>query len=568
MLPALAGFAAKALLPSKKKIDKDKLLNRKESSAIEKVDKEVLKQPTIKRKTISTNLLLPQSEIKALPPATEVKKSARTGKLNDVFEKVNKTLRSIIDSLKSRENKTKEEEKVKQKDAKIEENKEKEEKLERKERFKTPKFKIKTPRDKFNIMRFFQNILLGSIALAIFNNLEEIIETLKNVFQTIKDFITKLGEFFSPLWNGFKWIVGKGTELVGKLLGIPSENLDDKDILKNLNEIKSKIPFLENLFKGIENTINSIRGGGAAEPGQSGGITSTASGDLFEIIAGGEGGYNSVNRGNAGDTPGGAQSIFGKPLTEMTVGEVVAAQQSRRVFAVGKYQIIPDTMTGFLNQMRIPNSAKFDEATQEKFKDYVINFKRPEVGKYIRGESSNRAEAVQELAREFASVGLSYAEAGRVRGQSRYAGTAGNRASISPEAVEAALDRARSGTSSGISAEAKQIQDTGTYTVAGVTYDVKTGAPTQVQPPQAQVAPVQPAPAVSESVPQIMQQAEYEVSYQGPKSTILPIPIGGQGSTQSNMSGGSTIVPIGLPKKEALNSYYQAQLMGFLYKQG
>jgi hypothetical protein len=172
---------------------------------------------------------------------------------------------------------------------------------------------------------------------------------------------------------------------------------------------------------------------------------STSSGDLFEIIAGGEGGYNSVNRGYAGDTPGGASSVFGKPLTEMTVGEIVASQKSGKVFAVGKYQIIPGTMTGFLRQMGISNSAKFDAATQEKFKDYVINIKRPEVGRYIRGESSNRAEAVQELAREFASVGLAYSEAGRARGESRYAGSAGNRASISPESVEAALDRARSG---------------------------------------------------------------------------------------------------------------------------
>ena len=90
-------------------------------------------------------------------------------------------------------------------------------------------------------------------------------------------------------------------------------------------------------------------------PGQPGGPP-TASGDLFEVIAGGEGGYNSVNRGNAGDTPGGAQSVFGKPLTEMTVGEVRRAQKSRRVFAVGKYQIIPDTMDGFVRVMKISDS--------------------------------------------------------------------------------------------------------------------------------------------------------------------------------------------------------------------
>ena len=57
MLPALAGMAVKALLPSGKKVDKNKLLNRKESSAIQKVDSDqgVVKAPTIQKKTISTN---------------------------------------------------------------------------------------------------------------------------------------------------------------------------------------------------------------------------------------------------------------------------------------------------------------------------------------------------------------------------------------------------------------------------------------------------------------------------------------------------------------------------------
>jgi hypothetical protein len=138
--------------------------------------------------------------------------------------------------------------------------------------------------------------------------------------------------------------------------------------------------------------------------------------------------------------------------------------------------------------------------------------------------------------------------------------------------------------SSGVSAEAKQIQDTGTYTVAGVTYDVETGAPVQTPkpedvqppqaqvsptqaPPQAQVSPTQAPPAVSASVPQIMQQADYEVPG-GMQSTVIPIPMGG-GSTPMMMGGGGTrLLPIGVSKQALLNSYYQAQLIGFLYKQG
>ena len=117
MLPALAGFAAKALMPSKKKINKDKLLNRKESSAIQKVkgEREVVKTPTIKRKRISTDLFLPQPEIKALPPASEVSKDVKNGKLNDIFDKVGKTLKGIIDALRNKDKTQKEDAKIKRK---------------------------------------------------------------------------------------------------------------------------------------------------------------------------------------------------------------------------------------------------------------------------------------------------------------------------------------------------------------------------------------------------------------------------------------------------------------------
>jgi hypothetical protein len=174
---------------------------------------------------------------------------------------------------------------------------------------------------------------------------------------------------------------------------------------------------------------------------------STSSGsasNTFDTIVSGEGGVNSVNRGNAGDTPGGAKAIFGKNLTEMTVGEIMDAQAKGKVFAVGKYQIIPATMKEFVSGSDVKRSDKFTEATQDKFKDYVINVKRPEVGKYLRGETNDPTEAGQALAREFASVGLQYAENGNTRGRSRYAGGPGsNAASISPDEIIESLKKDR-----------------------------------------------------------------------------------------------------------------------------
>jgi murein DD-endopeptidase MepM/ murein hydrolase activator NlpD len=177
--------------------------------------------------------------------------------------------------------------------------------------------------------------------------------------------------------------------------------------------------------------------------GSSGGGTKYP--QLAQMVVKGEGGVNSVNRGNAGDTPGGAKSIFGKNLTEMTVGEIMQAQREDKVFAVGKYQFIPTTLDGAVSYTKISLNARFDSATQNRLFDYLIDVKRPEIGAYINGKSNDRRTAIQQLAREFASVGLEYPEAGRGRGQSRYAGTGGNRASISPETAGESLDRQRKG---------------------------------------------------------------------------------------------------------------------------
>jgi len=125
----------------------------------------------------------------------------------------------------------------------------------------------------------------------------------------------------------------------------------------------------------------------------------------------------------------------------MTVGEIMDAQASGKVYAVGKYQIIDTTMAEWVNHPKggVSRSDKFDAATQEKFKTYVINIKRPEIGRYLRGESDDVVAAAQGVAREFASVGLSRPEAGRGVDQSRYAGIGDNAASISSREIQQSL---------------------------------------------------------------------------------------------------------------------------------
>ena len=79
---------------------------------------------------------------------------------------------------------------------------------------------------------------------------------------------------------------------------------------------------------------------------------------LLDVIASGEGNYNSVNRGRAGDSPGDwPKEHLGKSITEMSIKEVRQHQGGRtekcwyngqkgqaNLFAVGRYQLIPCTL--------------------------------------------------------------------------------------------------------------------------------------------------------------------------------------------------------------------------------
>jgi hypothetical protein len=141
---------------------------------------------------------------------------------------------------------------------------------------------------------------------------------------------------------------------------------------------------------------------------------------LFDTISGHEGGLNSVNMGTAGDTPGGSMSVIGKNLTDMTIAEVHANQHPNGAgfFAVGKYQIVPKTMVGFIGYLKKkginPKTTKFDVRIQNMFGNYTLSTKRPSVGQFISGQKvtqryrdySDMEIAQLDLAAEFASIGV------------------------------------------------------------------------------------------------------------------------------------------------------------------
>ena len=137
--------------------------------------------------------------------------------------------------------------------------------------------------------------------------------------------------------------------------------------------------------------------------------------DLMVQGESGAAGYNAYNRGTYVDANGGAH-IRGAngaiDFSSLTVGQVHDRQHLRgddpnRLFAIGKYQIIPATMDGAIDKLHLDRNQPFTPALQDKvFSDYLIVDKRPDVHDFITGKPGATLESAQRgLAQEWASFG-------------------------------------------------------------------------------------------------------------------------------------------------------------------
>ena len=124
---------------------------------------------------------------------------------------------------------------------------------------------------------------------------------------------------------------------------------------------------------------------------------------IGDLLSKGEGDYNSVNRGYAGDTPGGIQGLTGLTFENYTVGQVVELQRTR-LYAVGRYQFIPSTLRFAVRHSEVDELDMFTPRVQDKLMAALILYKRPAVGAYLRGDHDLQGWALNEMAREWASV--------------------------------------------------------------------------------------------------------------------------------------------------------------------
>ncbi|MFD1295153.1 peptidoglycan-binding protein [Lysobacter gummosus] len=160
---------------------------------------------------------------------------------------------------------------------------------------------------------------------------------------------------------------------------------------------------------------------------------------LSELLERGEGGYGSYNRGRAGDANGRTIDFSQMTLGELQRRQHLPAGDPDRLFAVGKYQIIPGTMDLAVASLRLdPNQRVTPELQERIFSDYLISRKQPGIRDYITGQpGASLHRAQDQLAGEWASV------ADPDTGRSRYGGVGGNAASISAPDAGRALQQMR-----------------------------------------------------------------------------------------------------------------------------
>lgn len=165
---------------------------------------------------------------------------------------------------------------------------------------------------------------------------------------------------------------------------------------------------------------------------------------LLSFISQGEGGYESSNRGTLrGAIVGSSSSTTrdGKKLSNMTLKEIKKYQAIKsfdnpdKLFAVGSAQFNPETFIMAAKGLNLPDDTVFNSKTQDKMGMWLITNKRPELGKYLSGDSGVTLEkAHMELAKEFASVPVPY---GKNKGNSYYG--RGNKSQFSVQEVQDVL---------------------------------------------------------------------------------------------------------------------------------
>lgn len=148
-------------------------------------------------------------------------------------------------------------------------------------------------------------------------------------------------------------------------------------------------------------------------------------------------------------------SALSKDLSDTTIADVMKFQKNQRsgssgqLWATGRYQIIPTTLKGLVDNHKINPNQKYSEAIQDELGEKLL-LGRSNLRKYLKKEvadsKENREKAALDMAKIWSSIGVPYDMQGSrkaiKKNQSYYSG-GGDKASVKTETVQAALQKLR-----------------------------------------------------------------------------------------------------------------------------
>lgn len=164
--------------------------------------------------------------------------------------------------------------------------------------------------------------------------------------------------------------------------------------------------------------------------------------------------YNICNQ-----TKGGLKVISNVRVVNLTIKQIQEKQAAKDVFAVGRYQLIPNTLNDAITKLKLNINDKLNEEMQDKiFDEYLIKLKRPKIIAYLE-ESGTVQDAMYAASLEWASIGVEKGKRisdkitkdkdGNITsrekryakgGESYYAGDGLNKAHITPEKIKKTLE--------------------------------------------------------------------------------------------------------------------------------
>lgn len=152
--------------------------------------------------------------------------------------------------------------------------------------------------------------------------------------------------------------------------------------------------------------------------------------------------YNFVENGKM-------RSRYKTDLTEWNLREILQSQKEKKMYAIGRYQLLQTTLEEAIKALRLSLDHLFNEGVQDYiFDGYLITRKRPAIMTYIEGAGDYK-QCRLGLAREWASMpvlpGTTLHNGSIAKGgESYYAGDGRNKAHITDREISEALEATKS----------------------------------------------------------------------------------------------------------------------------